>query len=78
MVYTNYLVYQGADGFIRGASISWEAENSTIAPAPEGGPGNFCLDYLRPRQPWFIPILLAQWLRETGSHAIKCAFLFVL
>jgi hypothetical protein len=39
MGYTQYLTYQGSDGFIRGANISWDAENSTIAPSHEGGGG---------------------------------------
>ena len=30
MAYTNYLAYQGSDGFIRGANISWAAENTSI------------------------------------------------
>ena len=37
--YTNYLVLQYGDETIRGYNISWAAENTTIAPAKDGGPG---------------------------------------
>jgi hypothetical protein len=37
--YTNYLIYQGSDSFIRGAKITWAAENTTIAPSPNGDGG---------------------------------------
>jgi hypothetical protein len=38
--YTNYLALQYGDETIRGYNISWGAENTTIAPAKDGGPGN--------------------------------------
>lgn len=37
--YTNYLTLQYGDETIRGYNISWAAENTTIAPAKDGGPG---------------------------------------
>lgn len=37
--YTNYLVLQYGDETIRGYNISWAAENTTFAPAKNGGQG---------------------------------------
>lgn len=37
--YTNYLALQYGDETIRGYNISWAAENTTIAPAKNGGVG---------------------------------------
>ena len=37
--YTNYLSLQYGDETIRGYNISWDAENTTIASAKDGGPG---------------------------------------
>jgi hypothetical protein len=68
MAYTNYLTYQGEDGFIRGVNISWDAENSTIAPSPEGGPGLDVWEIPTPGVPGTHLTITALADMSGGSH----------
>lgn len=43
--YTNYMIYQAEDTTIRGANVTWAAENTTIAPGNQNGLDTWTLQY---------------------------------
>lgn len=43
--YTNYMIYQAQDTTIRGANVTWAAENTTIAQNTQNQPDTWTLQY---------------------------------
>ena len=43
--YTNYMMWQDQDTTIKGANVTWLAENTTIATDTDGSPDQWTLEY---------------------------------